>query len=285
MSRALLLERLQAGVTTVCRAWRLERADGVVMGFTDHDRDLVLDGLTYLAGSGITARALVQTSGLSVDNSEAMGALSAAAITEADIRAGRYDNAQVRLWLVDWSLPEARMEQFRGSLGEITRAGGAWQGELRGLGAALNQPQGRVMAARCGAVLGDGACGVDLGRAELGLEVLAEAVEEGTRFAFADLASHPDRWFERGLLRVLEGPAAGLSGRIKTDRLSGAGRVLGLWRGLGADVAPGVRLRLEAGCDKRLETCRLKFDNVINFQGFPHVPGEDWILVSPARAR
>ena len=73
-----------------------------------------------------------QSTGLSVDNTEALGALSDAAIREADIEAGRYDGAEVRAWLVNWADVSARQLQFRGSIGELRRAGGAFEAELRG---------------------------------------------------------------------------------------------------------------------------------------------------------
>jgi len=155
-------EHLGTGVTTVCRAWSVRRRDGVTYGFTDHDRDLQFEGLQFKASSGMSARVLQQTTGLAVDNSEAMGALSDAAMTEADLLAGRFDGAEVRTWLVNWADVEARIEQFRGSFGEIVRSGGEFRAELRGLTEALNQPQGRVYHRACSAVLGDLACGFDL---------------------------------------------------------------------------------------------------------------------------
>jgi uncharacterized phage protein (TIGR02218 family) len=88
MSGEALYRHLEDGATTVCRAWMVRRTDGTLMGFTDHDRDLVVDGVPCRADTGMTARALQQTTGMSVDNSEAAGALSDAAIREEDILAG-----------------------------------------------------------------------------------------------------------------------------------------------------------------------------------------------------
>ena len=48
--KALLPElaaHLASGTTTLCWCWRLARRDGVVMGFTDHDKALTFDGTTY----------------------------------------------------------------------------------------------------------------------------------------------------------------------------------------------------------------------------------------------
>ncbi|MCC5985835.1 MAG: DUF2163 domain-containing protein [Rhodobacteraceae bacterium] len=277
-----LLAHLQTGITTVARCWKLTRADGAVLGFTDHDRDLTFDGVTFRADTGLSARAVEASAGLAVDNSEAMGALVDAGLTEADIMAGRYDGAEVALWEVNWESPDQRRLAFRGTLGEITRAGGAFRAELRGLTEALGQARGRVFQPQCGAVLGDAACGFDLGAPGFRAEVAAEVIEAAHSFAFGALAGFSERWFAFGRLEVLDGPAAGLSGVIRSDRTGPDGlRRVELWQGLALLPRPGDLLRLEAGCDKRAETCRFKFDNFLNFRGFPHIPREDWVLGYP----
>ena len=272
---------LAGGATTLARCFAMTRKDGLVLGFTDHDRDLGFGGMVFRADSGLTAKAIQQATGLSVDNSEAFGALRSAAITEADILAGRYDGAEVRAWLVNWADPAVRVLQFRGTLGEIVRSGGAFTAELRGLSEALNQPVGLIYHARCSAVLGDGRCGFDLSQPGYAEERPVEAVEEGRVFRFAAMPGFEDRWFEKGRLVVLDGVAKGLVGSIKNDRVRGVGREVELWQGLGAVPAQGDMVRIEAGCDRRAETCRLKFNNFLNFRGFPHIPGEDWVMSYP----
>lgn len=282
MSAAALHLHLDGGVTTVARCWAVVRRDGAVFGFTDHDMDLAFDGVQFRAGTGLTARALSQTTGLSVDNSEAAGALSDAAVTEADIAAGRFDAAAVTCWLVNWADVAARKVLFRGSLGQIERAGGAFRAELRGLTEALNVPQGRTVQRGCGAILGDAACRFDLTLPGFAAEVAVETVEGGRVFRWADLTGFDDRWFERGTFRVLSGAAAGLVAVVKNDRLSGVSRTVELWEPA-AGVAVGDAVRIEAGCDRRADTCKLKFGNFPNFRGFPHVPGEDWLASYPVR--
>lgn len=263
----------------LAQCWRLRRRDGVVFGFTDHDRDLAFDGTVFRAASGWSARALSQTTGLSVDNSEALGGLSYDAITEADLIAGRYDGATLEAWRLDWADVDSRRLIFRGTLGEISRAGGAFQAELRGLAEALNQPTGRVYQRRCSAILGDARCGVDL--AAQSAEVVLREVAQGTGLAVEGGGDFAPGWFEDGILEVLDGACAGLRGAIRADRLLTGGRRIDLWAALGAEIAPGARLRLVAGCDRLAATCRAKFDNFLNFRGFPHVPGEDWLMAYP----
>jgi len=279
-----LLSHLGAGVTTTCRCWALTRRDGVVMGFTDHDRALAFEGVAFRPDTGLSALALQQTTGLSVDNTEALGALSDAAIREADIEAGRYDGAELRAWLVNWQDVAARTLIFAGTIGELRRAGGAFEAELRGLTDALNVPLGRVYQKSCSAVLGDRDCTFDLDTPGYVSERPAEVVEENRVFRFAEMGGFAEDWFRHGVIRVLSGAATGLIGLIKRDRVEGAGRVIELWQPLGATVLQGDVLRIEAGCDKRMETCQFKFDNLLNFQGFPDIPGDDWTITDPTKS-
>ena len=280
-----LKAHLAQGVTTLARAWALARTDGRVLGFTDHDRGLRFEGIAFEPGSGMTAKAVLQGTGLSVDNTESYGALRSEAITEADILAGRYDGAGVTVWLVNWAEPGMRAVIFRGHLGEVSRGAGAFSAELRGLTAALGLEQGRIYHPRCAAVLGDGKCRFDLTKDGYALEAALSGVEEAVVLRIAEGAGFEDRWFEKGRLVVLGGAAAGLVGVVKNDRLQADGsRIIALWQRLGADPVAGDRVRIEPGCDKRAETCRLKFDNFLNFRGFPHIPGEDWLVSYPVQS-
>lgn len=280
-----LKAHLAGKTTTLCRTWAVTRADGRTLGFTDHDQALRYEGIVFDPDSGMTAKALSQATGLAVDNTEAYGALSSAAITEADILAGRYDGAEVRAWLVNWADVTMRALLFRGHLGELTRAEGAFSAELRGLTEALSRGQGRIYHPRCSAVLGDGQCRFNLAQAGYATERAVEQVEDARVFRFADMPGFDDRWFEKGRLTVLSGAATGLVGVVKNDRLQGAGaRDVELWQAIAARVTPGDMLRLEAGCDRRADTCRLKFNNFNNFRGFPHIPGDDWLMSYPVQS-
>lgn len=269
-------------VTTYCRCWKVTRKDGETYGFTDHDQDLAFGDVTYRADTGLTAQALSQVNGLAVDNTEAMGALSDESIRESDIRAGRFDGAEVVAFFVDWTEPDVSADLvFRGTIGEVRHGGGAFHAELRGLSEALNTPIGKVYQKPCSAILGDGRCRVDLDLPGYRTELEVENVENGRLFRFISIAGFDDRWFERGRLDVLDGAASGLLAMIKNDRVVQGDRIIELWEELRAPIAAGDRIRLTAGCDKRIETCRLKFQNIENFRGFPHIPGDDWLMTYP----
>lgn len=274
---ALLEEHLQSGLTFVCRCWELRRKDGVRMGFTDHDTDLEFGGLVFQAHSGLSASALVQGTGLAVDNTEAIGALDSELLREEDIARGVYDGAEVVVWLVNWDNPDAREVLFRGHAGEITRQEGQFRVELRSLVDRLNQPKGRVFQKPCSAVLGDARCRLDT--AQYAYQTLAEivAVDSESQVRVRVDGGYAERWFERGRLVLSEGGFA----TIKRDDIDGLDRVLTFWSKLPEDVAVGKTFALIAGCDRDALTCREKFDNIRNFQGFPDIPGDDWLMSLP----
>ena len=277
-----LKAHLASGSTTVARCFSLKRKDGLTLGFTDHDRDLSFGGVTYRADTGLTARALQMGTGLSVDNSEAFGALRSDAITEEDILAGRYDGAEVTAWIVNWADVTVRAREFCGTIGEVSRSGGSFTAELRGLSERLNQPQGRIYHGQCSAILGDAHCKFNLNQPGYSDERPVEVVTGARMFKFSTFAGYEDRFFEKGRFLVLSGQAAGLIGVVKNDRLAVDGsRVVELWQALGLSPAIGDQVRIEAGCDKREDTCRLKFANFLNFRGFPDIPGEDWLMSFP----
>ncbi|MEO0381257.1 MAG: DUF2163 domain-containing protein [Pseudomonadota bacterium] len=275
------LAHAATGLTTLCRAWAIVRKDGNSFGFTDHDCELTFDGIKFRADSGLTASALAQSTGLSVDNTEALGALTAAAVREDEIEAGRFDGAEVRAWIVNWAEPDTRWLQFRGTIGEIRRAGGAFHAELRGLTEALNRPLGRIYQKPCTAVLGDGACGFDVTQPGYRHEGAPDRTKDGRIFEWDTLPGFDEGWFLRGRLDVLSGAGAGLWGMIKRDSTENGVRRIELWEPIRAGVVDSDRVRLTVGCDKRFETCRLKFNNLLNFQGFPDLPGDDWVMAYP----
>ncbi len=276
-----LQARLDGGATRLCRCWLVRRRDGVELGFTDHDRDVSFDAVVFRASSGMDASALVSATGLSVDNAQAAGALSSASVSEDDIRAGRYDDAEIRHWLVDWERPDLRVLLFRGHFGEIRRSDGAFEVELRGLAEALNAPVGRTVLRTCDRALGDAKCRFDTSLPGFSGEGVVESCL-AAELVVSGLEGFAAGWFVSGGLTWLTGANAGEKGSVKFDRsAAGGARRLGLWQSAGRPIAPGDRFKVVAGCDKRAETCRAKFDNFLNFRGFPHLPGDDWVTAYP----
>lgn len=272
-----LQAHLDNGATTLCWCWRLIRRDGTQIGFTDHDRDLSFDGTTFEAAAGFTATDMKQSLGLSVDNLEVDSALSSDRLSEQDLAAGLYDDARVEIFRVNWMDPEQRILMRVGSLGEVTRAGSHFRAEVRGISHYLQQPNGRVFQFTCDADLGDKRCRVNLESEQYRGGGAVQQILSARSFRISGVESFADQWFIRGILTFKTGENKGLRIEIRSHRRVEEEVVIELWQEPAHPVAIGDLVELVAGCDKQLATCRDKFSNVLNFRGFPHMPGNDFI--------
>ena len=275
-----LQAKLDSGDTTLCRCWIVTRRDGIKQGFTDHDDDVVLDAVTCRADTGVTGSEATARHGMAVDASEISGALSDETLNEDDLATGLYDSAAVELWLIDWSEPALRVLLARGSLGEVRRDGAAFVAELRGLSQALSQDSGRLYTTNCGADLGDGKCRVNLSSPAYRGSGSVVAVTGTSGFTASGLAAYVDGWFTAGKLTFTGGANAGLAMEVKTHR-RGAIVSIDLWQVMAQPIAAGDTFTVTAGCDKRFATCHDRFNNIVNFRGFPHIPGNDFVLRYP----
>jgi uncharacterized phage protein (TIGR02218 family) len=273
-----LSERLAAADQTFAHVWRVTRADGAVFGFTDHDRDISVDGLTCQAASGWTAGASESAAAGAVDAGAAEGGLDSAVITPADIDAGLWDGARVELFKLDWRAPQHRLLLREVWLGEITRGAIGFAVELRGVQALLNAPVGRVFSRLCDAELGDGRCGLDLAAPAFSASGVVQAVLGAARFSVSGVASLADGWCADGAARFADGRWRRVLRHDLHDQLA----TIELFEAGGPALAVNAAVTLRAGCDKRFSTCRAKFANGVNFRGFPHMPGNDVLMASPA---
>lgn len=276
MSESDYLAHVATGSTTRARCWRLTRRDGLVLGFTDHDRDIAFGGITFAAGAALSASEAASSLGLSVDDQEALGALASGAITERDLRRGLYDGATVDVWDVNWSDPSARIAVGTYRLGEVARSDGAFRAEMRSRSGALAAKAGRRFLSTCDATIGDARCGVALASPAYTGAGLVEGLA-GTRLTASGLASFPSGHFDRGVLTFTGGANAGRRLEVRAFAPRGARQVLDLWQ---APPDPPARLdpfTVSAGCDKTFATCRDRFLNAPNFRGFPHMPGESFV--------
>ncbi len=267
---------LSGGAMTLARCWRLTRADGIVMGFTDHDRDLAFDGVTYAAGTGLEAADMQAELGFAITGGEASGALSSPGITEADIANGRYDGAQVDLFLVDWTMPANRVVLESGAIGEIRRMGKAFAAEIRSLTYQLDEERGRLYRLGCSADLGDAQCQIPLDHAAWRYDGVV-ATTDG-RLSVGLTGTFVSGFFALGRLTFTGGANSGVAVEIRAQALSATGIVLTLWQPMGLPIQPGDGISLRAGCDKSLAMCRDRFANTLNFRGFPHMPRNDFVI-------
>lgn len=280
-----LQAHLDTGATTLCACWKLTRADNMVFGFTDHDRDLAFDSVTFEAAAGFTATAIESSAGLNVDNLDVLGALTSSRLNDVDLAAGLYDNADIEIWRVNWADVTQRVLMRKGNLGEVSRGRGAFTAEVRGLAHKLNQPTGRLYQYACDVDLGSAKCGIDLKNATYkGAGTVLTAADNRTLTA-SGLNMFADDWFTRGQVTFTGGANLAASMEVKAHTFRSGVVTVELWQPMARTVAVSDTFDIRAGCDKQFATCRDKFANAVNFRGFPHMPGNDFVISYPTRGQ
>jgi uncharacterized phage protein (TIGR02218 family) len=269
-----LASHLAGEATTLARCWLLTRADGVVMGFTEHDRDLSVAGVTCRAATGLDAAEASAELGFAVGGGDVSGALTSAGLTEADLAAGRYDGASVASWLVNWEDPAQALLAGRAVIGEIRRSDTGFIAELRGEAHRFDEERGRLFTAGCSADFGDARCGAAL--AQYGGAIVA--TDGRFTLASGDMPSIPDGWFTGGRLTLTTGLNAGFATEVKLHRATTGEAEFALWQGAPSPMAAGDLFSVTPGCDKSFSTCRDRFGNAVNFRGFPQMPGNDALI-------
>lgn len=270
-----LLAAFGREVTSIALNWKLTRPDGVVLGFTSHDRDLFVGGVVYRARPGMTPSAVSLSAGFSADSMEIEGALDAAGIRAADLDSGRWAGARLELFACDWTDPGLGQHRLlRGSIGDVVRdlgpGGSGFRVEVVSDVAAFELAGAPLCSPLCRATLGDGRCGVDM----TGRRLVVQASAADADVVQLEAAVPDPGRFDNGRMRVATGPLAGLDRGVATLQ----GEVLHLQEPVWADGIGGATLWLFEGCDRRFETCRTRFGNAAAFDGEPHVPGADALI-------
>ncbi|WP_313435094.1 DUF2163 domain-containing protein [Novosphingobium sp.] len=263
---------------TVATFWRLDRRDGVTLGFTTHDADLWFDGLLHRASPGMVPSSIRKSAGFEPDNAEVRGSLTHEAISADDLAAGRYDGARVTIGLVDWETGE-RDRLYTGTIGSISQEDGAFSADLVSRKEDFARDPVPRTSPSCRAAFCGPGCNLAALRFTSEVRLADLDIEDNTLSLEApnDPALDP-ALFAGGVLRWLEGPQAGMTMRvigISDSRLM-------VDAPLDAQAPPGTRAFLREGCDHTLETCGARFGNAANFRGEPFLPGNDMLTRYPA---
>lgn len=268
--------------------FKVERTDGVTLRLTSHDEPLVVGADTYTPIGSVDVSARRREGSLKEQDIEFRGVLSSSAITNADLLAGRYRDAKVTEQLIDWRYPFAgAFSTSVGWVGKTVFDGEAWLGEVTGLGRWLRARVGDLFNRNCRATLGDAECTVALaGHTTTGVNPVGLMDGEKKRIIRANPAqlsgSFPDNWFQFGKVLFTGGANVGLVGEIRL--YTQATREIELQLPMPFEIAVTDVFSITAGCDKRATTCLNKFSNLVNYRGYPYVPGTDAVLkITPSR--
>lgn len=267
---------LDCEVTTLCRCWILTRKDAVVMGFTDHDGDILLNDVACQSISGMEASAIEASLGFSVDGQEVSGALSSSAISDEDIEAGKLDGATIEVVVVNWSNVNQYFPESSHIIGDIIREDEHFRAELRSHTALMDQSKGRHFVRHCQADLGDGQCGVSIADAAFTKPGSVVSTDSSVVLVVSGLGGLPAGWARGGLLKWVSGQNIDQNIEIAEHYFEQDRVFLHLWKPMSHLPQFGDTFQITTGCDKTFATCKAKFLNGLNFRGFPHLPGNDF---------
>ncbi len=276
---ANLQTHLDLEVTTLAVLWKIVRQDLVELYFTNHDTALTFEGDIYEAQTGFSTTAIENDNNLGVNNLDVIGILASTQINEDEIRNGLFDYANIFVSVVNYeSIADGSIAIQRGVLGEaILRDNNSFSIELRGMSQYFAGTIGDKYYPECGVDLGDAKCQVDVGALTV-VDTVATVVDR-TTFTLTT-ATNADNAFNLGVLTFTSGANIGRSLEVISWTLST--KTIVLYLPAGETIEVGDTVSVYPGCDKLLSTCRDVFDNVVNFRGFPHSPG-DRFLFSIAR--
>lgn len=274
-------EHLQRDATTLATCWILKPKTGPKMGFTDHDRSLTLGAVACEPASGLIGSEARQSAGFDADDQEISGALMSETLTAGDLLSGKFDGAIVETWRVNWQQPDQAILLRSGYLGEIRRHDTGFSAEVRGFSSAMEQKQGRLYQYACDARLGDRRCGLQLDQAGYAFEALVERKLSPTEMelSFPDDVVHG--MLALGRLQNQPGETAEIRLDILSHSLMAGVHHIETWLPYPSEITEGQSLIAYVGCDKQFHTCKKRFGNELNFRGFPHIPGNDFVLSYP----
>jgi len=278
---ASLTTHLQGEVLTVAYLWNLVRTDGTTYGFTSYDRPLLYSGVTYVPGEGMLPTSISQKANFSVDNLDLTGAISSDLLTEEDLVAGKWDYAAVTIYVVNYKdLSQGHATALVGTIGNVSVDRSTFRAEVRGLSQPLSQSIGRIVSPMCDAVLGDSRCTVNV--AALTTTGTVTSVTSDRVFTASALAGATG-YYNGGLITFTSGENNGQSFEVKSFV---SGGVITIYHQAFLGVAATDTFTIYPGCNKLLKLqsgaytgdCKDKFNNVINFQGYPEVPGTKGLI-------
>lgn len=282
--------------TTLATCWRITRTDAETFYFTDHDTDIVFDGNTYQATTGMIPSQLTQRDKLAVDNMEVVAFLELEKILEADIIAGLFDYATVDIFVVnyeDLTMGAVYLAQ-EWTLGNVETRDNDFQVEIRGKAQHLHQNVCALYQPGCRATLGDARCGIDLDDSAASYRYEGTVTSVTDRRTFIDSSTISSSgsvdvyrygtvvWGTPSSSGDYTGNNATYEMEIKSwDPATGT---FTLFQPMPNDINVDDEFTAYYGCDGTRETCRDTYNNMVNFDGEPDLPGLDKLLNITYRA-
>jgi uncharacterized phage protein (TIGR02218 family) len=261
-------EHLKKTVTTIASVWSIKLKNETIIGFTDHNEDILYENLLYKSGKAITVSVVESSTSLSADNFEIEAVLDPTFIHKEDVMNGLYDKAYVEYFIVNYAdLSQGQILIRSGYIDEIRIVDHKFFAEIKGLSNELNKQTRSIYSETCRAQFKDQRCGADdskyIAVASITSVIGKEAIEIDSAL------THPSI-YRNAKLKILNDN--------KEEVLyirSVIGNKVCLHETNSVALKIDAKIILLPECDKNFRTCCDIFCNALNFRGEPFVPGID----------
>ena len=269
---------VEGPTTNLVTCWKVTLDDGTVIGFTDHNTNLSVAGVTYRAAGGYNASSIVQTCGFAVDNHQIESVIDGDNITREDVVGGRWDGAVIERFQVNFRNTAGGTIPLSGiTLGSFQVLDQVVAAEALGVKQAISQPRGDLVQLNCRYVVGDEKCQL----------VLVE--DAGAITSLDDNANvydtnrvEADDHYSEGVLRFTSGENSGLSIEVRDfENAAGEGKFIFVQE-MPYQIQVGDTYVATLGC-RRTEVACKALSNFVNYGGEPHVPGLNRFLSAPSQ--
>jgi len=267
-----LKDKLATQSVKLAHIARIRRKDGQLFGFIESDVPVTIEGVEYKPQEGMKQSTTKWSSKGTPNHQTFVGYLSSPDIVEEELEAGLFDDARVDIALIDLDNPPAVFAAgdmiWLGSffIGEVKLIDGIFQAEIVSLSDKLRTPIVELTSPTCRASFGDARCKFDLSTVRVATTIVSATA---TQIVVADSIAS---------LNMAYGKITINTGRLKGqtfDVLSAAdATTLDLFIPLELQPAVGDSVSVYGGCDKTIAACR-GYNNAVNFQGEPNIPGAD----------
>lgn len=286
-----MLTHYAGGTTSVAHALFVEREDGEMYGWTEHDANDEIDGFTYVCDDpGLEVQAIATAVGTDVGNMQITVVHSGEVFTMLDLIEHKWRNARFLIFRYNHRASPMVVgdECLAGYFGEIEVGDNTLKIELHDLRRLLNEPIGSARSKFCRYRLGSttmptgGLCMKDISAPPFTVPFEVTDVTGTARLVFQDdTLAHDADWFGEGYVEFDGGNLAGIRKKVHAYDADGTFH-LSLPTAVPIQIGDtGIAV---VGCRKRhIEDCVLKFTNGINFGGEPHSRSLD-TLARPATA-
>lgn len=264
------------------RLFEVTRRDGVVLRFAESDLAIVYGGQTFQPTGGMSSSAIAYESKLERDDADLQGFIDSDAITQEDLAAGKYRDAQIAIIHVDARWPFlGAIETDVFYLGAVKRDGEIWSAQVESLAQRMRQKVGRTVSRRCPWEVGDSDCTKDLTAFTETISItVVEDLTKRLIFRASGLSSTLDDYYRHGYVTITSGPNAGE--RRKVNRSFGTTKRIILQEPFGFDLSAGVTFSIHRGCNGLAATCRTIFNNIAFFGGLGlFSPGANALFKNP----